>query len=261
MKSVYEASTSLDAHMILGLLNQKGVEGRIDGEFLQGGVGDLQAINIVRVLVDENNYSKARKIIESWESSQTNDTPIESGSRNSASGLIKFLAGILIGGGIMYLMYNHPIETDGIDYDGDGILDEKWTYKDNRPSKTEIDRNFDGKLDLIYFYDLKGWVKESKADDNFDGVFETRYTYKNGDIVRGYSDLNNDGKIDYITNYKHGVLSRAEIRGEGISSAVKQQTFEMGKLISSKFNSDGDGIFEQQIEYDYFEAPTITPIN
>jgi len=45
--------------MILDLLNQEGIEGRVEGEYLQGGVGELQAINIVRVVVGESDYSEA----------------------------------------------------------------------------------------------------------------------------------------------------------------------------------------------------------
>ena len=70
MKSVYEASTGLDAHMILGLLEQQRIPGRIEGEYLQGGVGGLQAMGLVRVLVSDADYAEARKIISEWESVQ-----------------------------------------------------------------------------------------------------------------------------------------------------------------------------------------------
>lgn len=44
MKCVFTASTGVEAHMVLNLLEQEGIEGRIEGEYLQGGVGDLQAM-------------------------------------------------------------------------------------------------------------------------------------------------------------------------------------------------------------------------
>ena len=34
MRSVFEASTGLDAHMILNLLQTYGISGRIEGEYL-----------------------------------------------------------------------------------------------------------------------------------------------------------------------------------------------------------------------------------
>ena len=53
MKLLYEAANTVEAHMILNLLEQSSLSARIDGEYLQGGVGELQAIGIVRVMVDE----------------------------------------------------------------------------------------------------------------------------------------------------------------------------------------------------------------
>lgn len=70
MKTLYQASNSLEAHMILNLLEIEGIAGRIDGEFLQGGIGELPAAGLVRVMVAEEDYPAARKIIERWEAAQ-----------------------------------------------------------------------------------------------------------------------------------------------------------------------------------------------
>ena len=67
MKCVYEATTALDAYMIFNLLVQEGIQGRVDGEYLAGGIGELQAINLVRVMVDEEDFDQAMKIIREWE--------------------------------------------------------------------------------------------------------------------------------------------------------------------------------------------------
>lgn len=67
MKCVYEASNTLDAYMIFNLLLQEGIQGRVDGEYLAGGIGELQAINLVRVMVDKDDYDQAIKIIREWE--------------------------------------------------------------------------------------------------------------------------------------------------------------------------------------------------
>ena len=56
MKLVYEAANNIEGHMILNLLQQAGVTGRIDGEFLQGGAGELQAGGVVRAMVDDADY-------------------------------------------------------------------------------------------------------------------------------------------------------------------------------------------------------------
>lgn len=93
--------------MILNLLEQQGISGRIDGEYLQGGVGELQALDFVRVLVAEEDHAKAREIIDAWESIQ----PASENSRPEArsSGRIwTFVNGVIVGAGIMYWILKVP---------------------------------------------------------------------------------------------------------------------------------------------------------
>jgi len=67
MKLLYEAANSVEAHMIVNLLEQSELTARIDGAFLQGGAGDLQAFGVVRVMIDQEDYNKAEKVINLWE--------------------------------------------------------------------------------------------------------------------------------------------------------------------------------------------------
>lgn len=101
MKSVYEASTGLDAHMILGLLEQQRIPGRIEGEYLQGGVGGLQAMGLVRVLVSDADYAEARKIISEWESVQPAPDSTKPETQ-PAGGIQIFIIGAIVGAWIMY---------------------------------------------------------------------------------------------------------------------------------------------------------------
>ena len=251
MKSVYEASTSLDAHMILNLLVQEGIEGRVDGEYLPGGVGELQAINLVRVMVDESDYERATQIIKNWEAIETEKEKIA--KKRKSSGASIFLVGAVIGGGLIYLAYNSPVTEDGIDMNGDGTLDEKWIYKDHRINRTEVDRNFDGNVDVVYYFDRRGILKESKQDDNFDGIFESVFKFNNGLTQTQESDLNQDGNIDYTAQFNYGNIEEIVILGEGQDSRRKRQKFKMGKLVSAEYDSDGDGKYDIEYDYDYFE--------
>ena len=251
MKSVYEASTSLDAHMILNLLVQEGIEGRVDGEYLPGGVGELQAINIVRVMVDETDYERAVRIIKDWEAIEVDKD--ESAKNKPSNGVSIFLIGAVIGGGLIYWVYNSPVTEDGIDMNGDGVLDERWIYKDHRISRTEVDRNFDGNVDIIYDFDRQGILKESMQDDNFDGIFESVFKFKDGLTQTQESDLNQDGGIDYKAKYRHGNIDEIIILGEGQDFRRKRQRFNMGKLISAEYDTNGDGSYDIEYEYDYFE--------
>lgn len=64
MKTVYRASNTLEAHIILNLLRQTGIEGHVSGEYLQGAMGELPAVDLVRVMVHEDDYEDARAVIE-----------------------------------------------------------------------------------------------------------------------------------------------------------------------------------------------------
>lgn len=251
MKSVYEAPTSLDAHMILNLLVQEGIQGRVDGEYLPGAVGEIPAINLVRVMVDDSDYANAAKVIREWESIQ-----VEKNERTSdkiPGGISGFMFGLIIGGSLIFWAYNTPVTEDGIDMNGDGVLDERWIFRDNRISKTEVDRNYDSKVDIVYYFDRRGILKEAKYDDNFDGIYETEYKYRDGLTHSQDSDLNQDGNVDYRASYKYGNIDKIEILGEGDDTRIKRQRFQMGKLISAELDSDGDGNFDVEYEYDYFE--------
>lgn len=101
MRSVFEASSGLDAHMVLNLLETHGISGRVEGEYLQGGMGELQAMGFVRVLVAEEDYAEASKIIREWESIQPPGKESEPEARASG-GIQTFLAGVIVGAAAMY---------------------------------------------------------------------------------------------------------------------------------------------------------------
>lgn len=101
MKCVYEASTGLDAHMVLNLLEQRGISGRVEGEYLQGGIGELSAMGFVRVLVADEKYTEAMQIISDWEAIQPPEEEPKPETSNSIA-LRIFIAGIFVGAVSMY---------------------------------------------------------------------------------------------------------------------------------------------------------------
>jgi len=101
MHSVFEASSGLDAHMILNLLQQQGITGRIEGEYLQGGIGELQAMGFVRVLVSDEDYAVAKKIISEWEAIQPAMEVVKPEAR-PFGGLQIFVMGVIVGAWLMY---------------------------------------------------------------------------------------------------------------------------------------------------------------
>jgi hypothetical protein len=67
MRTLYEASSAVEAHLLKDLLAQEGVPASIHGEFLQGAMGELPAAGLVRLMVADEHYAAGRALIERWE--------------------------------------------------------------------------------------------------------------------------------------------------------------------------------------------------
>jgi hypothetical protein len=102
MKTVFESSLAVDAHMVLHLLQQGGLQGQVLGDFLPGGAGDLPAAGLVRVVVADEHEAEARNLIADWERSQPPDVipTVPKVSRRSTG--ITFAVGALTGAMIMW---------------------------------------------------------------------------------------------------------------------------------------------------------------
>ena len=251
MIKVYECSTSLEAHMIKNLLESEGVESRVDGEYLQGGIGELQAIGIVRVMVEESDGQKAKGIISNWEAGQVKST--QRRARKTPRTVNGFLVGFGLGVGVTYYLFNTPVTSNGIDYNNDGVLDEAWIYKGGRVVETKYDRNFDKIYDYVSYFDNAGLLKTADGDEDFDGVFESEFYFENGNLIREESDKNQNGVKDYQGNYVHGVLNTVELLDETSGKVRKRQYYKMNKMIAAEYDSNGDGQFDTRYDYDQFE--------
>ncbi len=70
MKTLYQAANLIEAHMIVHLLEQQQLHGRVDGEYLQGGIGELPAAGLIRVMVAEQDFEAAQELITQWDAAQ-----------------------------------------------------------------------------------------------------------------------------------------------------------------------------------------------
>lgn len=68
MRIVYHAGNSLEAHMVKDVLALAGIEAYVAGDYLQGGVGTLPALDLVKVLVADADYAAARRMVDEWAS-------------------------------------------------------------------------------------------------------------------------------------------------------------------------------------------------
>jgi CheY-like chemotaxis protein len=55
MKTLYEPSNAIEAHMLQDLLQQEGISTRIQGAYLQGAVGELPASGLVHLVVEDDD--------------------------------------------------------------------------------------------------------------------------------------------------------------------------------------------------------------
>ncbi len=254
MRELYQAANTLEAHMIVGMLRQEGIDAEIEGEFLQGGAGELQAMGVVRIKVAEGDYPAAKALMDDWDARQVESQ--QSGSEKPARGLASFtsaLGGFAVGALLMLWYYQTPVTHEGVDYNFDGRLDERWTFVNGRPLRMEQDRNFDGKVDLILYFDHQGLVSRGEEDMRFDGYFESRWRYHRGSIASEEVDTNGDGHFNRLIDYRYGTLHRVTFLHPQTRRPVKEQTFDGILLVSDRLDTTGDGRFDTGREYDEFE--------
>ncbi len=249
MKTLYEPSNALEAHMLHDLLLQEGIQARVDGAYLQGAVGELPASGLVRLVVGEDDYERARAVIQRWEATEV-PAPIAPPAAPRAGGFRSMLAGVLIGVAGAYFFLRAPVNSDGIDYNHDGKLDVAWRYS---PSGnflgTRVDRNLDGKTDYVETADKQGGIESAEADEDFDGVFETQYRFRAGNIESGESDTDGDTLVDVRSSYRHGVLARVDYLNPYTGLPLRVEHYRLSSLQSADVDTDKDGRLDTRYRY------------
>lgn len=255
MKKVYEAQNSIEGHMLVHMLEQQGVEARLDGEYLQGGVGELPAAGLVTVRVEEADYEKAKDIIQEWEQAQPRSTEAETGkSRYGTS----FFSGAATGAFFAWLILSDSNPLAGMDQNRDGFLEEKYSFLGQKVTQRKSDRNGDQVYDAIVDWNKNGQVSQVQLDNNFDGIFDLQIRYTKGyPRTKTYLDRNSEPvKVEY---FDRGVLKKSEIFQSGTRKVVKRHFYSKGKLISSEYDSNADGEMDWQDNFDYYENSVNSP--
>jgi len=70
MRHIYEAAHTIEANLLKGLLETEGIEVFVNGEYLQGGIGDLPVSGIITLSVEEDDADAALKAIEAYEAGE-----------------------------------------------------------------------------------------------------------------------------------------------------------------------------------------------
>jgi hypothetical protein len=257
-EKVYECTLAVEAHMICDLLARAGISARVDGEFLAGVAGELPLGSTIKVRVDPSRAAEARAIIDEWEREQPpaeakpDAVPVRSPLRSP----LWFVAGVLVGTGLLYLASRSPVTSQSADFNGDGIEDEIYYYEGVTPTRVDLDRDSDGKVDARWINDFRGVAKRYEGDDNFDGRFEWTSELEQGQIVTSTLDSTGDGNPDSVMRFRHGVLGTIEVYDEAGQRIVARQHFIDGAWNdSTEFDADGDGVFERRVEFDRYGEP------
>ncbi len=95
MRCVYQARDGLEAHVVADLLDQVGIAARVQGDLLQGGVGELPAAGLVSVWVDNDEEARAREVVESYQQAQPEVSPPRTAPAPVPTA--GFLSGVLVG--------------------------------------------------------------------------------------------------------------------------------------------------------------------
>jgi hypothetical protein len=251
--------------MLQDLLKQQGIEARLDGAQLQGGVGELPASGFVRLVVNDEDFAAARAVVDDWESASAQDPiPIPAPARALSKGVLGALIGLVVGVAATAAFFRAPLPAEGIDHDGDGSLDERWfTAASGTPVRTEMDRNFDGRTDWIYRFDRKGRLESAEGDDDFDGSFETTWQYSRGNPAYGEVDADGDSAPDFAMRLNRGVLASTEYYDPATSRPVRREYFELGRITTADVDTDRDGDFDTRHVYsplaEIIESTPIAP--
>lgn len=73
MKTVYTACNTIEAHLVKILLTGEGIETFVSGDYLQGAMGELPAVNSMEVKVNDRDFHMASTIIKHWEANRDDD--------------------------------------------------------------------------------------------------------------------------------------------------------------------------------------------
>lgn len=68
MKIIYKASDTIEAHIVAGMLNANGIRAYVGGHYLQGGIGDLAAMEFANVSVADEDVEPALRVVRDYES-------------------------------------------------------------------------------------------------------------------------------------------------------------------------------------------------
>jgi len=75
MKIVYRAADITEAEIVKGMLVANGIDAHVSGYYLQGGIGEVGAIDLAKVHVSDEEYDRARELVAEYEGGRDTQKP------------------------------------------------------------------------------------------------------------------------------------------------------------------------------------------
>ena len=130
-----------------------------------------------------------------------------------------------------------------LDVNGDGQVDVRTQLVDGRPRCRETDANFDGRVDILRWFDpASGDVTRVEDDYDFDGRVDVVASFENGVIASDMMDTNFDGLVDTWRTYRGGHLVELRRDSDGDGRVDTWERFDDGgRVIYSATDANRDG--------------------
>jgi hypothetical protein len=114
----------------------------------------------------------------------------------------------------------------------------------------EADLNADGIKDVVRYYNDEGRPLREEADRDFDGTMDAITFFQDGRIVREEQDSDGNGRVDTKIFYENGEMVRTERDLAGRSTASewrpdRWEYFEDGQMVRMGTDLDGDGTVDR----------------
>ena len=133
-------------------------------------------------------------------------------------------------------------DLDQRDVNGDGRADIRTVRRGGTVFCRETDANFDGRVDIIRFFDEMGRPRRVEDDYDFDGRIDIVATYANGVLVSDLLDTNFDGRIDTWRDYQSGKIQQLRRDANSDGRVDTWQDYDaQGEYIGTALDLDGDG--------------------
>jgi hypothetical protein len=113
---------------------------------------------------------------------------------------------------------------------------------------TELDSNFDGKVDIWTWFDASGEKTKEAFDLDFDGRPDVIRYYEKGVLVRKETFHGRSDRPSQVAHYEGGVKVRVERDDSGKGRFDTFEHYENGRLQRIGYDLDGDGTIDRWVQ-------------